>query len=40
MTRKRVNKKRFVSGFDALGSYTGVDASNPYERPTQDADDL
>ena len=25
---------------DVLGSYTGVDISNPYEEPIQDADDL
>lgn len=25
---------------DALGSYTGVNSANPYERPVQDADDL
>ena len=25
---------------DALGSYTGVNNSDPYETPVQDADDL
>lgn len=25
---------------DALGSYTGVNNADPYERPVQDADDL
>ena len=25
---------------DALGSYTGVDDSDPHETPVQDADDL
>ena len=28
------------SDFDAQGSYTGVDASDKYEKPIQDADDL
>ncbi len=31
---------RMRSADDRLGSYTGVDASDPYERPVQDADDL
>ncbi len=36
----RENKKfRVSSNTDCLGSYTGV-AENPYEVPTQDADDL
>lgn len=25
---------------DSLGSYTGVNADNAYEKPVQDADDL
>ena len=37
MARKTANNK---SKFDVLGSYTGVDAQNEYELPTQDADDL
>ena len=31
-------KKKFVSHFDALGSYTGVTENG--EKPVQDADDL
>ena len=36
--QKTVNK--FISSFDAQGSYTGVDAYDKYEKPVQDADDL
>lgn len=25
---------------DALGSYTGINAEDPFEKPVQDADDL
>ncbi len=31
---------KFKSGFDSLGSYTGINADNPFEEPIQDADDL
>lgn len=37
--RKRDKKKKFVSNFDPLGSYTGT-PTETNETPTQDADDL
>ena len=45
MAQKTVNKdkllrKSFRSKFDVNGSYTGVDSSDRYEKPVQDADDL
>ncbi len=43
MTRKTVNKKdnkSFKSSFDVLGSYTGTDLEDKYDKPVQDADDL
>ncbi len=33
-------KPKFKSGFDSQGSYTGVNSSDIYEKPIQDADDL
>ena len=38
--RKIVSNNKFKSDFDTLGSYTGVDAYDKYEKPVQDADDL
>ena len=41
--RRTVNKKGksdFYDSFDPQGSYTGVNTSNRYEKPIQDADDL
>ena len=37
---KTANKCKFISDYDAQGSYTGVDAFDKYEKPVQDADDL
>ena len=37
--RKRDKKKKFISNFDPLGSYTGT-PTGTNETPTQDADDL
>lgn len=36
---KKRNKK-FKSNYDPLGSYTGQNANDRYEKPIQDADDL
>lgn len=38
VTRRKSAKMQ--SGFDVLGSYTGVEFGNEYEKPVQDADDL
>ena len=41
-----MKKKKFNRGADmrskgdSLGSYTGVNSANEYEKPEQDADDL
>ena len=40
MLRTVNNKKVMKSKFDPLGSYTGTDAFDKYEKPVQDADDL
>ena len=38
---KNNNKQDFKSAnFDPLGSYTGINSDNEYEKPVQDADDL
>ena len=37
---RTANKCKFISDYDAQGSYTGVDAFDKYEKPVQDADDL
>ena len=37
---EQVVKAARPSRHDPLGSYTGVPAGDPAERPTQDADDL
>lgn len=34
------SKRKMKSRFDYYGSYTGVDFSNRYDDPDQDADDL
>ena len=39
-TRRTVNKFNFYDSFDPQGSYTGVNTSDKYEKPIQDADDL
>lgn len=40
--KKRSLKKgaSMKSAEDSLGSYTGVNSDNEYEKPVQDADDL
>ena len=45
ITRKPNNKTKtnlsdFSDEFDVFGSYTGVDYTDKYEVPVQDADDL
>ena len=37
-TRKKVSKMK--SSYDVLGSYTGINPEDKYEKPIQDADDL
>ena len=40
---KKKNRKKFSkmkSSYDVLGSYTGTDSTDKYEKPIQDADDL
>ena len=40
---KKRNKKKvskMTSSYDALGSYTGTNPEDKYEKPIQDADDL
>ncbi len=39
---KKALKKgaKMKSPEDSLGSYTGIDSDNEYEKPIQDADDL
>ena len=37
---KKFEKKGYKSNFDPLGSYTGVNSEDRYEKPIQDADDL
>lgn len=39
-TASKTKKSKMQSSYDALGSYTGTDNENPYEKPVQDADDL
>ena len=39
-TTLKVASRNFASGFDSLGSYTGVNSDDIYEKPIQDADDL
>lgn len=41
MPSKKLNKGADMrSKEDSLGSYTGVNSENEYEKPEQDADDL
>lgn len=40
VTLKIASKKAFNSSFDTLGSYTGVNSEDIFEKPIQDADDL
>ncbi len=41
MHSKKLNKGADMrSEKDSLGSYTGVNSENKYEKPEQDADDL
>ena len=41
MGKKRLKRgAKMRSHSDELGSYTGVDAEDRYEKPVQDADDL
>ena len=41
MKQKKLNKGADMrSEEDSLGSYTGVNSQNKYEKPEQDADDL
>ena len=41
MLRKKLNRGADMrSEEDRLGSYTGVNSENEYEKPEQDADDL
>ena len=41
MKRKKLNRGADMrSKGDSLGSYTGVNTQNEYEKPEQDADDL
>lgn len=37
--KQRKNKKEEIKT-DVFGSYTGVDTTNVYDKPEQDADDL
>lgn len=39
--KKKLEKGAKMRSFeDSLGSYTGVNSDNEYEKPIQDADDL
>ncbi len=40
MKKKLERGAKMRSEEDALGSYTGVDATDEWEQPVQDADDL
>ncbi len=42
MKKKNKNKKvsEMKSSYDVLGSYTGTNSEDKYEKPIQDADDL
>ena len=41
MKKKKLNRGADMrSNGDSLGSYTGVNSQNEYEKPEQDADDL
>ena len=40
MLRTVNNKKVMKSKFDPLGSYTGTEFCDEYEKPVQDADNL
>lgn len=40
MKKKLQRGAKMRSSEDSLGSYTGVNSDNEYEKPIQDADDL